>query len=268
MSPIQNTLTLRTGVIANNNTQSVRVLTKKTISIEIESALPLLTIPSTFIEKTKINEKVSEPIVNLATLVNKLVDYEVNESEEKVLVERYIFISTIVSPITGNQMSLYYDKEFKDIILIPNLETIDEGNIVGGAVEFKLKGFAVTVNQSVDHDNEISKYPYTLENNVQLPEANENIVTTTSTCILKGAGGYDNDNGVSRYVSGIEYDSILPVRTPYTNIVKLGAITNFLTATVRLPTYLVYQTSKDRHAISRLGMVDTKTNDLYFELKF
>lgn len=267
MSKKEETLVLRTGFLATDEL-GTKVLSKKTVSISLESALPFLAIPSDFVEKTKITEKTTAPVTDLNLLPNILVDAEPDVNGDLQVVERFIYISSITSPVTGNVMTMYYDKEFKDIILIPSLETIDTVDISSGAVEFKLSGFVIGVNHGINYENEIAKYPYTEENSIQLPEAKTNIEVTTSTCILKGAGGYDTDNGVSRYVSGTEYDSILPVRTPYTNLVKLGAVTEFLSEASRLPTYLVYQASKDRHAVARLGNVDTKTSDIYFELKF
>jgi len=256
------TLQLRTGILAKV-VNGTKVLTKKRLEIEISDAIPFIVTDDSIVTNTKIAENITTPVLDLNTLPNQLVD-----DNATVLTERYIYVTNIISPVTKNTMSIYYDKTFKDLIVIPSLNILDSSDIVTGAINFKVKGYALGVHYNPEYENEIEHYPYTPETNFQLPISNGNIGVTTTAVLINGAGGYLKDDSVGKYITGIDSNSYVPSKTSYTNFINLGQVSAFLSAVTKIPVYLLYQTSKHKHGVAHLGITDTKTSNIYFELKF
>ena len=124
-------------------TEAVKdVTTKKKISIDISSVLPLVSIINTHIAGQLIKELVTPKVVDLATVINGITDLAYLALNGQ---ERFVFITQSVSAVSGTSVRLYYDAKYKDIIVIPNLDMIASNtvdDIVTNAV-FELSGYVV-----------------------------------------------------------------------------------------------------------------------------
>jgi len=246
------------------------VATNKYLDIAIEQTIPLLVIQDDIIDKCVFKSVISPP-VTMNTLNNQLSGYEIDNNGVITLIDRYVYVGNCVSPITGNVVTVYYDKQYSDLFVIPFINGIDTNGIVTNKFKLPVTGYSLGAGPNVNTLTTISKLPY---KSLELPTAKENISIETMSGSLNGISaiseGVINTHNHSDLAMTKDPDTKVIVNnaTTTTNLVSLGKVSDFLTKVVKIPVGMVVQISKEGHKVIGIGTVDTKSSDIYFELNF
>lgn len=234
--------------------------TNKTIRISVGNSLPfLITIPSSITEVTLATKaKPSTPVKADVELIDP--EYKKDKNED-----RFVFLTVAESPLTGNRALFYYDRLFKDIIILPNVAFF---NLVETNHTFEIGAYCLGYGTKL-----VNKIPHqTIPNNntsaYALPEVNENIDVTTLLVRIPGMLPEHllRNNAIEEMIT----DKLNLVRNGIqpSVIIKLGKATDIFKTVDKLPIYLLAQSKLNEFGLEYLNNVDPGENEIYLSLTF
>lgn len=224
-----------------------------TLTIYVENTLPILitkdtvlTDPNTLI-RTGNGEANNTPIVG----------FKDDETD------RFIGISTVQSPLTWNKVSLYYDKKWKDIIIVPNLEyytLTKNGN-------YDVRAYRLGNNNVLTSKVGTGTLGMEEPNRVLLPEAQE--VTNMST-LLTSLSGFHSESFIdtTRLEESVNNFNILHSDRSLSTFIKLGTGSSLFANPSPLTVYLLSQTTIRDFGIESIGLQDISSLNLYVSFRF
>jgi len=231
----------------------------RSITLTIDSGLPMVNVDDVLMDNFTINSVTHSPsLTGGDDVLNTLVDKEDPN--------RYVYICTTLSAVTKAVVRLYYDAMFKDIIVVPNTETLgtDSATDMNRNQNYDLRGYVISGGDDIKHGN----FSGTIKKDFQfdLPVPNSDISATHNAVILNGIaptmGGrlmaYDIDDQ-GKY--SLRDNRRLPV-----GLLDLGTVNDIFGTAVSLPIYNVFQGTTDMYKMKYLGIQNV--DKVYFLLDF
>jgi hypothetical protein len=184
-------------------------------------------------------------------------------------VKRFVYFATITSCISNNNLVLFYDRKYKDILVLPSLTAYKnaDGVIAKDLILAVSADVIANVPSSTVPAEELhSKVSFSRKES--LPETRSNLGTTTT---LITTNGNDDDAMQRKAKLNIQYPNVntevyrgdlYPV-----NLIKLGKVGDIFTEN-DVSAALVFQISTEKHRYIQLGKCDTKERNLYIVLHF
>lgn len=184
------------------------------VNIAIIGTLPILA--GTFIDRVTVLNPTPIDAVNevhtLQTLsvndnYNTLVDLTKNDDGVYIKLDRYKFLGKALSTqYSGMYIDFYYDKDFKDIIVIPDLSTLGFGD---HATFYEndsrtIRGYSIGDGFSMNNEPTSDlRLPFYINNVTDVPEPNRFTKTRTLTVMAYGLEKNSICNSISRDQSGV-----------------------------------------------------------------
>jgi len=248
---MSDTLNVRYGLVGTN-LQDKDISTNKSVEIHINATLPLMCVPDSVYNIGLISET-DNPVADDADTKNVLVD--------KNDTNRYVYMTTTASHISGMKVSLYYDSMFKDIIVIPSIDGLESN--ISNDNNYKITGYRVGStgnNTSIEYLGSISNDPV---DQFKLPNVPAAIPTTQVTLTLPGIAGVGSDRRIRKDIGGVAvYDN----RNTPIGMVKIGLPVDVFGIDAPLPIFNVYQATTIYYGIKYVGV--KQAENLYIPLDF
>lgn len=184
------------------------------VDIAIAATLPILA--GTFIDRvTVLNPTPIDAVNEIYTLqtlpadqnYNTLVDLTKNDAGVYIKLDRYKFLGKALSTqYSGMYVDFYYDKDFKDIIVIPDLMSLgygDHANFYENDVR-TIRGYSIGDGFSMNNEPTTDlRLPFYKDNITDVPEPNRLTQTRTLTVMAYGLEKNSICNSISREQSGV-----------------------------------------------------------------
>lgn len=233
--------------------QRVCNLDKGVLVIHVENTLPIfITVENRLKEMTIREQTISLTGPNLT---------------DDTLENRFTYISSVQSPITKNVAMLYYDKRYKDILILPNLEYLTHGVSSGTYCirASRLGSGSRSNSRSWFHD---VTNAYT--SRCALPETKSNIQIKTLLTNFTGTAFATPGNKDEGYVEILSDNKgqIKHNMKRLQSIVNLGTAASLFKEVGPVPVYLLYQHTMMEFGIEYIANKLTDSNNLYVRLKF
>lgn len=241
----QNYNPFETRIAYNNNQQ---------LTINIEATLPMLITIDKFI--TNATLKTNTALSDTFTLTDPSIT------------DRYIFMNAIQSPLTNNVVYFFYDKEYQDIIITPNLEFTKLGLSTAG---FTYSAFRLGSGEKLGNYNINSVITNSkVDARKKLPLVKSKVPLKAHLITLTGVGreslyGYEDGNFEEMVNDSI---NILHKFRKSAVIVELGTANDIFTILEDIPLYLLFQQSIKQYGIDYIGNINPNTNKIYVLLPF
>ncbi len=240
-------LTLRYAEIATSES-SKTTLTGKSISIAIQSYVPLIAMNTSLYSDARYLEKT----VTGVSKDNTLVDSEYTTEHGT---DRFIYITTSQSLVTFTKVRFYYDKLFQDILIIPELAYLGS-NSAGDILEndnFAVSGYLIGgFSKTLNGGNSESMMSVTESNRIKLPETKSSI---SSKMQLYTLPGISDDKRQGQYLERMVTPEInISNSKAYgVNVVNFGKSGNLFVNNNPLPLYTIIQSKISTYAIQSAG---------------
>lgn len=224
--------------------------------IRVENTLPLFMCVEERVNEYKFRDKTIK--VTQGT-TNKLVDSGFTG-------DRFILISGIQSPVTNNVAYMYYDKKYKDILIIPNVEFLQLG-LSGMSYEVRASrlGSGCDLPSKWWHQD----VPNAEQHSYQLPEVKSGLSLKTLLVSFPGTATTTNNNrndGFEEMINNV-YNIRHNMRR-ITTLIEIGVASNLFNNPTSLPLYMLYQHSLMEYGLHYVSNINPGQNKLYFRLKF
>lgn len=253
----KDTLKHRTAKLADINNPTK--LHEIGIEINIEAALPMFIVHDELINRTKYLENHSRNIKKPTITIGD------KEYTEKYKQPRFVFLGGAESGQSHDIIFLYYDRMFKDIIVLPDLDylTVDLT-----PTTYLVNGYALgyaNSKQIVLQPSDTIPVEESLKFELPEPVTDTDLVITS--CWL-------NNSTKSVKYSSLEIAKVLPDGTQlnttfidYYHIVTLDTPALFFKGDVPIPHYIMYQVGPGRYVLKSQGNKTTKSK-LRFSLLY
>jgi hypothetical protein len=246
--------------------------TNYNIDIEITSTLPMMTMESKLIADNVIDQAVF-PSKLPADVSNILIDPSYNVNGDT---KRFIYITTSASYHTFFHYSFWYDKKFKDIIVLPGLDTLitDDSILSNGMI--RLSGYRLGSGKEMAVVNSEMAIGTNEKDVYQLPLTKENIANTFILADFMGLNPHHNRINSRSYTEITEQTGAVIINKGFIRdrsepvvMVDLGKASDlFVNGAEAIPLYMVYQQSIARYSYSYLGLKKPKDYHIYVCLQF
>jgi len=251
---------MNTRYVGIGNNEDEKVSTGKMVRLEIVATIPILVMTDSVVSSATIRKQDYAP-PELVDIKNALID-TVYKDEHGV--ERFIFITATTKAITGRSLRLYYDRAEKDIIIVPDLETLGINANYGKGV-YDIPG---VLRLGGSGSNSEASLNNTINNSdrVEITPTKENIASSTHTIVGKGIV---RSNAVKMIINRNFLDEKFEAMSNDTQIgelLSLGKIRDLLDGGVELPVYRTFQANHSEYSTLYLGEVDTEEDNLYISL--
>lgn len=245
---------------------SVKVPNGVIVNMQISCTLPLFTLPTDLISRTKVYEEVTAADHLVDTVTNLPYD---PEYEDVNLKERFIYVTRFVTGITKAANVIMYDRKYDDLLVLPDLSFLDNSDdIIVNDTAFIIKAFRIgsikpgAINIPID-----SVLPATNDLAI-LSEPKSNIGNTVTINLINGIANDTKNKNVSvieKYTTGVENirGDALPC-----SFINLGNVLDVFGSEVNVPFFLGHQTTPETYALAFVGNKSPKNRDLFIMLKF
>jgi hypothetical protein len=243
----------------------------KKLTINFESGLPIIHIDSTTVENftvktitnTALADEVNDLPIKLLDPTYRIPD-EANPGEEKYDT-RYVFISKFTIPMTRNVIIIYYEKKYKDFIIIPDLRFYIDGF---GKSANVINGTLIGYQDKTDKQAVIAKTTIKEDDAITIVTEAKNIETKTHLMLINS---FEKTTGINNVNIGVSADGSAEyneIPSEATIVLELGTAEQVFTKTTKLPVYLLRQVSVEKHNLLAAGTQDMKSKKLFVTLKF
>jgi hypothetical protein len=254
-----------------------KTVTKITVNINIVSTLPLMIMEDALLDRNVIDLTPIPAVSDLPSVKNILMDPTYTEND--IAVDRFIHITTVTNPHTYFKYGLWYDKQFKDIIVLPGTETIIFDDDTLSSSVLGITGYRVGSGLAVPVIPDEMVIGMNLQHKYDLPVAKQNIASTM------WLGDFHGLNPIHNLINNFSYSEVfqekngkqfnigfLRARSEPVIMLDLGLadnlFENFDNAVNKLPLYMVYQQGITRYSFSYLGNVKPKNYRVCICLQF
>lgn len=235
------------------------------------------TLPIVCVNDDVLNEHIiyteQAPIKSDIDKINILGDKEYFEAHNE---ERFIFISYAMSKTTMIGCDLYYDKLFKDIIVIPDTRNILPADISKKSIN-NIIGYRV--GSGLDLNDIVSEHTLgvNIENAMELPITKSNILTTMHMVDMVGLEQQSYNKNALYYESFVnKLNSNINFGVNRNNsalacCLELGTVNDLFSEFKQsdvLPIYWIIQNTLQSFTLRYIGDTHPKNNKLYLILDF
>lgn len=239
------------------------------LDIQLTSSLPIFISKGTIIDDTTI--RTVESVVATDLVSAKLTD---PEWKLKYGEERYIFVSSVQSPLTKNIQEIYYDKKYQDLFMIGDLSFYNNNDRAlpsgqyASATATRL-GCCAKDGSGNYLDNFLPAPGSAQGRDFRLTKpALENITIKSRLCTLNGIDVDSKNRGIKILTKlpeiggGLLRGDITPL-----TIIELGTMETLFGSNFAMPLFYVYQLSHEKFQVNYAGFADPKQNKLYIAMK-
>lgn len=229
-----------------------------TIIIHVENTIPLMITDDT---------KIQDYVLKSVSVKTQPQATAVKLKDESFGSDRFVFITSIVSPLTENNAYLYYDKKYKDILITPPLSFFNLGL---ANMTYEIRGTRLGSGEDLSGFSWNLNVPTSDNSRFFLPETKANVGGIKVHLMgLPGIGTNSNNTRDDSYEEMIDNNVNLKhnIRRLGT-LVELGTPANVFNNPDKFPLYLLYQSSLMEYGIKYLSNISRPNNKLYFRLKF
>ena len=204
----------RSGYIAISESDKETTHNRR-VDIEVVGTLPILA--GEFVDRfTKVGVspidgtiEVQESVSpDIGSVLNILVDHTTDENGTLIKLNRYKYLGNAISTqYSGLRVDFYYDNDFKDIIVIPELKTFGvEDNVLFYSNDKRtIRGYSIGNGRSMNNAPATATYlPLIDDDTDSIPEPARFIKTKTYTVTCYGLEVNSICNSISRNQSGTE----------------------------------------------------------------
>lgn len=206
----------------------------------------------------------TEPAPSLPAAITKLENEEFKQKEGK---ERYVYMGAVKSPITYNILMLYYDRKWKDIILVPDLSFLDISS--PNKLFDDIRCYRIGSGIDLPNSNANNHLPSHEVNRYQLAEGKTGLAAETKLVSLPGYGLFTDHYGggfeemINNSINLIHDNRKLGI------LIKLGTAAQvFTNPNVPIPTYLFFQYGVLDYGLKYLNVMKTENKTLWVTIKF
>lgn len=240
------------------------------VNIQISATLPVFTFKDDIITRTKKHEIVT-PVDSRLDLVTNLpydIDYEADPVNAGKA--RFMYITEFDSGVTKVKNIMLYDRKYKDILVVPDLDFLDNSDdIILQDTTFVISAFRIGSSAIGLNSASIDSFLSPDKNLIALPEPIENAGNKVTVNLINGIANDTKNKSTwvfEKYASGegITRGDMIPA-----SFINLGTVEElFGDAGTIVPFSIAYQITPETFNISYIGNKSPKQRDLYIMLKF
>ena len=250
------TISTREAYVAINETMSETYNRK--ITINLHGLLPNVIIPN-FVPIFGDIPHIEKKTYNGNTTNNNIL-IEIDEKGNST--DRFKYIATAISPITDQKAEFYYDDTYKDIIVIPDLDSLGTGDTVT---------LYSNRNVSIDGYKILGQGNYNqYSTQLTLPTIT-NIEDSSNFILSDKPNKINTTNTYLLYIDGLQPNSkINQLGHTYQNgdvgynmyrvpiiLVDLGKVSDIFGKQIRIPTFNTLYKGLNQHVLDYLGCIDS-----------
>jgi len=213
---------------------------KRRVIININDAVPLVTVNEQVFNANKITEVIT---VQPVTLLNPLVDADD--------INRYLYVTNVISAITNNIVHIYYDYKYKDIIIIPDTVYLGTGSLTDASKHstYEISGYCVSGGGNAGmHATNIPLDPA-----FNMPVPNTKIASKHIAVMLGGMGALASTRYTNRELSSHQTYTLSDNRNLPSGLIDIGLATDVFVANGKVPIHNLYQYTPDLYKLKYLG---------------
>lgn len=269
---VRDSLTERVCEVVTNDAE--HKLINMYVIIKICGTLPIVTCDSNVLQ-TITKETISATADTPESVINFIADKEYENLtlvNTGTAVKRFVFMSRLTSPITGDEIFVVYDRKYEDIIFIPSLASfniISELELGSSKKTFKINGYRLGGGKDIVTNDpgqllEVDEHSRT---KIKLAKGYNSKIKSTSVVVTNLNSKNTGQPTTHRKTNG---DSTIVYSDQHLNTcINLGKVTDLLEDTSHaLPVYLLYKYSVSAYSISYINKVKTGDYDLLVFLPF
>lgn len=269
---VRDSLTERVCEVVTNDEE--HKLINMYVIIKICGTLPIVTSDSKVLQSIT-KETISATADTPASVINFIADKEYENltlQNTGTAVKRFVFMSRLTSPITGDEIFVVYDRKYEDIIFIPSLASfniISELELESSKKTFKINGYRLGGGKDIVTNDpgqllEVDEHSRT---KIKLAKGYNSKIKATSVVVSnldnKNTGRAPTHRKTNGDIGIVYSDQHL------NTCINLGKVTDLLEDTSHaLPVYLLYKYSVSAYTISYINKVKTGDYDLLVFLPF
>lgn len=251
------------------DSESIRISKIKNmiIVISVENTLPMfITLDNRLDEYTFKEKSVTIPLNDDL----KLVDDEYQQANGK---ERWIYTGCATSPLTNNIVMFYYDRKYKDVLILPNLEYLKLGlpTMRHDISASRLGSGAILPTRYINQD-----VPNAFMHKYELAETKTNLSFKCKLTSLPGMATVSNNNHDDGFEELLQdgigkFNNSINVRhntRRLASLIELGAAGSLFNNPGSIPVYMLYQHSSMEFGLQYISNISTGNSKLYVRLKF
>lgn len=236
---------------------------KITMVANLSGSLPILIIGDNIIANTKVYDSDKAKVIKSIEINQVLSDPEFLDKEGK---ERFIGIGDVTSLQTGNMLSFWYDRKYKDIFVIPAFiglnysETLSD--IVPPVVDvYNVEGFTIGGLENAGRNIMVDEMIANNEaNHIPLPETVEGYdkEMKVHTCFIPGVNKsiyYKSMEVIKDIEPGLHVSTGI---IDFVHIIDIGLPDELFQDFKTLPKYMIYQMGISKYCLKRYGNSDDK----------
>ena len=272
VNSVKDSITERVCTVVNNDQD--HTLINMSVIIKICGTLPIVTSDSKVLQSVT-KETIPATVDTPSSVINFIADKEYENltlNNTGTALKRFVFMSRLTSPITGDEIFVVYDRKYEDIIFIPSLASF---NIVStleldsSKKTFRINGYRLGGGKDLTTNDpgqllEVDEYTRT---KIKLAKGYNTKIKSTSVVITNLNSkntGYGTTHRKSDGNTAIVYGD-----QQLNTCINLGKVTDLLEdVTSTLPIYLLYKYSVSAYGISYINKVKTGDYDLLVFLPF
>lgn len=272
VNSVKDSITERVCSVVDND-QS-HTLINMSVVIKICGTLPIVTCDSKVLQ-TVTKETVDTIVDTPSSVINFIADKEYEDltlNSTGTALKRFLFMTRLSSPITGDEIFVVYDRKYEDIIFIPSLASfniISELELDSSKKTFKINGYRLGGGKDLTTNDpgqllEVDEFTRT---KIKPAKTYNNKIKSTSVVITNLNSKNTGQGTTHRKTSGD--NTIVYSDQQLNTCINLGKVTDLLEDTSSsLPLYLLYKYSVSAYGISYINKVKTGDYDLLVFLPF
>lgn len=272
VNSVKDSITERVCTVVNNDQD--HTLINMSVIIKICGTLPIVTSDSKVLQSVT-KETIPATADTPSSVINFIADKEYENltlNNTGTALKRFVFMSRLTSPITGNEIFVVYDRKYEDIIFIPSLESF---NIVStleldsSKKTFRINGYRLGGGKDLTTNDpgqllEVDEYTRT---KIKPAKGYNTKIKSTSVVIINLNSKNTGYGTTHRKFDG--NTAIVYGDQQLNTCINLGKVTDLLEdVTSSLPIYLLYKYSVSAYGISYINKVKTGDYDLLVFLPF
>jgi hypothetical protein len=245
----------KASLVKNGTDLTESNLLKRKVVIQIENYLPLLYINNELLVSKSI-KLVTTPPKGIVDIKNHLTDIEYLTETGN---DRFMYIGTTMSNISGTKVDIYHDDKYKDLIVIPELDLLGstEPTDVSDGYNFVLKGYAVgygELSSTFEHIKTMDS-----DNLSVLTKPKSSISFENNMMVLPGIGVHGSKNNSSIEMMFDGSHNFIDKNNIANNVVTMGDMSS-LYDDIKVPMNVVYQDGINSYTAKYVGSKKPETN--------
>lgn len=179
--------------------------------------------------------------------------------------DRYTFLNSLKSPLTGNTILFWYDKEFEDILITPPMSFFSLAN---PSESFNMRVARLGGNSNLPDYSLNNRFPVSEDTRYKLSTPGAGLTFKAHLLLLAATvheGLFNHNNG--EYEEQVNNINLIHKLKSMVVLIELGTMKDVFPNMTTLPVCLLYQFSINEYGMKDLGLIKP-TSKLYLPLQF